>query len=78
MTPETTTIVLLIAGMRNMGCGDKIASALRTVSGVTKAQVDFWTSKATVTHHSPCDTSQLIRAVVRMGYGALPDGEDRG
>lgn len=78
MTPETTTTVLLIAGMRNMVCGEKIAAVLRTVTGVTKAEVDFWSARATVVHHSPCGASQLVRAVTRIGFGASLDRDDGG
>jgi copper chaperone CopZ len=70
MVPETTTTVLLIAGMRGIGCGQKIASALGAVKGVGSALVDFWSARATIIHHAPCNTSQLIGAVQAAGYSA--------
>ncbi len=78
MRPETTTTVLLIGGMRTIACGERIASALRTVVGVTRAEVDFWSARATVSHRLPCDSSKLARAVEKMGYDASIDGNARG
>ncbi len=66
----TTSSVLLIAGMRTIACSEKIATAIGSVAGVTKANVNFWSARATVVHRSQCNTSQLIRAVQEAGYGA--------
>jgi copper chaperone CopZ len=74
MAPDTTKTVLLIAGMRTIGCSEKIASSLGLVAGVTKADVDFWSARATVIHHSPCNISQLIRAVQGAGFSASLPG----
>jgi copper chaperone CopZ len=70
MMPGTTRTVLLLAGMRGIACGQKIASALGGVSGVNSADVDFWSARATVIHGPDCNASQLIRAVVAAGYAA--------
>jgi copper chaperone CopZ len=70
MMPGTTRSVLLIAGMRTIGCGKKIATALESVAGVTRADVDFWSARATVVHRATCNASQLIAAVIAAGYTA--------
>ncbi|WP_034383863.1 heavy-metal-associated domain-containing protein [Deinococcus sp. YIM 77859] len=61
-------IELNISGMTCGHCQAGVAKALRSVPGVTDAQVDLKTGKAVVQGNA--DPKQLIAAVVEEGYGA--------
>lgn len=61
-------IELDITGMTCGHCQSGVAKALKSVPGVTDAQVDLKSGKAVV-HGNP-DEQQLVNAVVEEGYGA--------
>lgn len=71
--PGTTTTVLLIAGMHGSQCRERIAVALGSVAGVGAVDVNFYRARATVVHDTRCGSADLIRAVLKAGYGASPD-----
>ncbi len=62
--------MLLIAGMRGNGCRERIARALAIVAGVKDVDVNLYRARATISHEPPCGAADLVRAVVRAGYGA--------
>ncbi len=70
MTPGANTTVLWIAGMRGTSCREQIATALGAVEGVRTVHVDLWRAQATIVHELSCEPAELVRAVLRAGYGA--------
>jgi copper chaperone CopZ len=65
-----TRIVLLIMGMRDNACREQIAEALGRVRGVVDVNVSLMRARAVVAFSPPCSEADLIRAVVRAGFGA--------
>ncbi|EYB67250.1 heavy metal transport/detoxification protein [Deinococcus phoenicis] len=63
-----TQIELNITGMTCGHCQAGVAKALKSVPGVTDAQVDLGASKAVVQGNA--EPQQLVAAVVEEGYGA--------
>ena len=61
-------INLNITGMTCGHCQTGVTKALRSVPGVTDAQVDLKTGKAVV--HGDTESQRLIEAVLEEGYGA--------
>lgn len=78
MTPGTTKTVLLIAGMRENCCRQKIVLALESIAGVKGVDVNLYRARATITHDPLCDSAELIRAVLEAGYGASCTGGECG
>jgi Cu+-exporting ATPase len=56
--------------MHCASCANIITRGLSKVSGVTSANVNYGTHKATVTHDPSVSDAQLIAAVKSKGYGA--------
>jgi len=65
----TTHVDLALEGMTCATCAGRIEGALATVPGVT-ATVNFATERASVDVDGETDSSALISAVVKVGYGA--------
>ena len=65
------TLTLSIKGMSCAACVARVENALRTISGVADAQVNFATHQATV-HHKAVLTDVLLNAVSNAGYEASP------
>lgn len=61
-------IELNITGMTCGHCKTGVTNALKSVPGVTDAQVDLASGKAIV--EGDVDTQQLVNAVLEEGYGA--------
>ncbi|GAA5533528.1 CopZ family metallochaperone [Deinococcus aluminii] len=61
-------IELNITGMTCGHCQAGVTKALKSVPGVTDAQVDLNTGKAVVQGNA--EPQQLVEAVVEEGYGA--------
>ncbi|KQR35128.1 heavy-metal-associated domain-containing protein [Deinococcus sp. Leaf326] len=61
-------IELTISGMTCSHCQSGVTNALKSVPGVTDAQVDLKTGKAVV--QGSADAQHLISAVQDEGYGA--------
>lgn len=62
--------VLLISGMRDNTCRERIAEALGRVEGVLDVGVSMVRGRAVVAHDAPCSPQELVRAVEAAGYGA--------
>lgn len=71
-------IQLALSGMHCTSCAGLIEKALKKVTGVKEASVNFAAEKATVTYdESQTDQNSLIEAVKKTGYGAaLLDAKD--
>ena len=67
---------LAITGMTCASCVVSVESALRSVPGVSAADVNLATERATVRLDPTGDMAQLVHAVERAGYGALPIPSD--
>jgi copper chaperone CopZ len=62
--------VLVIMGMRDNACRERVAEALGQIDGVLSTNVSLIRARATVVHEPPCDAAQLVWTVVNAGYGA--------
>jgi Cu+-exporting ATPase len=67
--PQTSE--LAISGMTCASCVAHVGRALRRVPGVSDAQVNLATERATVTHGPDTPLSALVSAVKDAGYGAV-------
>jgi len=67
--PSTRT-VLLISGMRENSCRERVARLLETVAGVREVSVNLFRARATVMHEAGCDLGTLVRAVELAGCSA--------
>jgi copper chaperone CopZ len=76
--------VLVIMGMHDNLCRERVADALRSVAGVDDVSVSLMRARATVDHQPACEPSALVWAVVNAGFGAamdvalLPSGSGEG
>lgn len=61
---------LLISGMRDNACRERVAEALRRVEGVVDVSVSLLRARAIVLHTASCDREWLVRAVSGAGYQA--------
>lgn len=64
------TVVLLIQGMRDNACRERLAEALGSVAGVADANVSLLRARGVVTYGPPCDEELLLRTVKSVGYEA--------
>ncbi len=67
---------LLIGGMHCASCANTITKALKKTKGVTDANVNFATSKATIEHDDSIKEEHLIKAVSATGYTAMSEHAD--
>ncbi|TMC51932.1 MAG: heavy metal translocating P-type ATPase, partial [Chloroflexi bacterium] len=77
-TPETAKRDLAITGMTCASCVVSVESALKSVPGVTSAEVNLANERATVRLDPVhAELGALVKAVERAGYGALviPEGD---
>ena len=65
--------VLVIMGMRDNLCRERVADALGRVDGVKDVTVSLMRGRAIVEHEPSCEPAQLVWAVVNAGYGAALD-----
>jgi copper chaperone CopZ len=70
MQVRVTRCVLLVIGMRNNECRERICNALRQVQGVKDVNVSLIRAQAMVLYEPPCEAAALTDAVVAAGYGA--------
>lgn len=63
--------VLMITGMRNNDCRERVAEALGRVRGVMQVDVSLLRARATVLHEPGCEPDLLMRAVGEAGYSAM-------
>jgi Cu+-exporting ATPase len=67
---ETARLDLPITGMTCASCVSRVEQALRAAPGVTKADVNLATARATVEYHpKSASVRDLMRAVELAGYG---------
>jgi Cu+-exporting ATPase len=72
---KTATAVLALSGMHCGSCVALIEETLAESPGVTAAVVDLTTELAEVTFDpSATAVEDLCAAVIREGYGAVPQG----
>lgn len=67
---QQKTISLTIEGMTCASCVGRVEKALNAVEGVTEAQVNLATERATVTFAMPASPELLIQKVKDKGYNA--------
>ena len=65
--------LLDVSGMTCGHCQSSVTKALKSVPGVTNAQVDLQSGKAVV--EGSADPQQLVSAVAEEGYGARVAGQ---
>jgi P-type Cu+ transporter len=69
--PEASTVELDVEGMHCASCVQTVENALSDVEGVSDAQVNFGTERATVSYDpTRAAIDDLERAVAETGYGA--------
>lgn len=73
--PKTKTVIL-VTGMRDNRAREQITEALEGLDGVVQADVNLFRAQAIVVHRPPCAAADLVRAVVRAGFGAEVKAED--
>ena len=67
--------VLMIIGMRDNSCRERLVDVLEKLDGVTDVQISLMRARAVVTHQPSCDPADLVWAIVNAGFGAaLADG----
>ncbi|MGE0396486.1 MAG: heavy metal translocating P-type ATPase [Kofleriaceae bacterium] len=70
--PASSTIELTITGMTCAACVRRIEKALRNVPGVTEANVNLVTQRASVQFQPPTTEGTLVDAIEKAGYGVVP------
>ena len=60
---------LLVIGMKDNGCRERVIEALSSVEGVTEVMVSLLRARAMVWHEPSCLRGALIQAIERAGYG---------
>ncbi|MEM5384300.1 heavy metal translocating P-type ATPase [Paraburkholderia phymatum] len=73
---SSTSAELAIGGMTCAACALRVEKALAKVPGVTSASVNLATEKAAVTANGAVGIDQLIAAVTKAGYQAMPVATD--
>jgi len=75
---STTTVHLKIYGLRDAKTASELESSLKALSGVSSAQVDFGTSRTTITHKtSAIGLRAIVDFIEQAGYNALlADSDD--
>ncbi len=74
MPPEGTRTLLLITGMKDNACRERVAGALERVRGVREVVVNLFRASASIHHEPSCAAGNLVRAVTEAGYGATLAG----
>lgn len=67
---------LLISGMRDNRCRERVLTALEAITGVERAAVNLFRARAVVRYALPCTPPQLIDAVLRAGCDAVLTGRE--
>ncbi len=74
MPRDETRTVLVIMGMRDNSCRERLCDALARLDGVTDVDVSLIRAHATIVHRPRCSRAQLVWAVVSEGYGVAMHG----
>lgn len=77
MSSEVTKTLLVIMGMRDNSCRERVSEVLGNVKGVRNVNVSLIRARAVVEHEAPCVAADLVWAVVNAGYDAALDGSGR-
>lgn len=72
-TSQTTDFC--ITGLDCMDCAAKLEKRISKVPGVENAQINFGTSKVTVTHSGPAE--EILSTIEKMGYSGKVDTDPR-
>lgn len=75
MQPGIARTVLVIMGMRDNGCRERVAETLEEVAGVQEVDVNLFRARAVVLHLRSCSRGALVGAVECAGYQAIAEGE---
>lgn len=75
MSGGTLRTVLLIAGMRDNACRERLSEVLSGVEGVEEVHVSLLRAIAVVHHHPSCETGALVDAVAHAGYSATSEAD---
>jgi len=67
---EDTRTYLLIAGMRNNACRERIAGVLERLPGVRQVDVSLLRGQAAIVHAPECRVEDLVETVARAGFSA--------
>lgn len=67
-----TRTILLIMGMRDASCTERVGQALDGIPGVQDVDVSLFRFRASVIHEVSCSVATLIKAVETVGYQATP------
>ncbi len=71
--------VLVIIGMRDNSCRERLCTVLARVKGVHGLSVSLVRARAVVEHDAMCNIADLVWAIVNAGYGAaMGEREDPG
>ena len=73
MHPASMRTVIVVMGMRDNACRERVAEALGHVAGVGDVNVSLIRARATIVHAAPCSRADLVRAIVNAGFGAAID-----
>ncbi len=68
--PASTSLQLQVTGMTCASCAGRVEKALLKLPGVSSAQVNLATERATI-EMTPLDAAQLTAAVLKAGYGVV-------
>ena len=61
---------MLVSGMRDNACRERIAELLETVPGVREVSVNLYRARAIVVHEAGCDPNRLVQAIEKTGCSA--------
>lgn len=71
-----TTTRLLISGMRDNCCRERIAEVVTALSGVKEVEVSLFRAAAFVVHDGTCSVQEIVQAIGRAGFGAAEAASD--
>lgn len=73
-----TRILLIVTGMRDNACRERVAEALSRQRGVTEVEVSLARGMAGVTRDESCSAARLIELLGAAGYPACTPGGAHG
>ncbi|MCL4209449.1 MAG: heavy-metal-associated domain-containing protein [Phycisphaeraceae bacterium] len=76
MSRDTQTSIL-IGGMRDNRCRERLTEALERVRGVHHVEVSLYRGRAIVSHDASCTGEALRRVIEEAGYNASINGKSR-
>ena len=76
--PKSSTLErtdISVAGMTCAGCSSRVEGGLAGLAGVSDAQVNFASGRATVRHADTVDLATMHATIEGLGYEVVDDGE---